>query len=300
MQDKYVNPFTDFGFKKLFGEEPHKELLISFLNTLLPEKHQIQDLQYTRNEQQGASILDRKAIFDLSCVSLTGERFIVELQKAKQNYFKDRSLYYATFPIQEQAQRGDWDYKLAAVYTVGILDFTFEEDREAAEKPVMHFIQLKNQSGHVFYDKLTFIYLTLPYFQKTLTELQTDQDKWFYIFKHLHELQEIPPVLQGAVFLKLFEAAQIACFNPAERQAYEDSLKYYRDLKNVTDTAREEGWEEGREEGREEGISIGVERGKQEEQRKVILALSAKGLDAAFIADTLNLSVDFVQQVMAE
>lgn len=229
MQDRYVNPFTDFGFKKLFGEEPHKELLISFLNTLLPEKHQIQDLQYTRNEQQGASILDRKAIFDLSCVSLTGERFIVELQKAKQNYFKDRSLYYATFPIQEQAQRGDWDYKLAAVYTVGILDFTFEEDREAAEKP-----------------------------------------------------------------------AQIACFNPAERQAYEDSLKYYRDLKNVMDTAREEGWEEGREEGREEGISIGVERGKQEEQRKVILALSAKSLDAAFIADTLNLSVDFVQQVMAE
>jgi len=296
MQDKYVNPFTDFGFKKLFGEEPHKELLISFLNTLLPEKHQIQDLQYTRNEQQGASILDRKAIFDLSCVSLTGERFIVELQKAKQNYFKDRSLYYATFPIQEQAQRGDWDYKLAAVYTVGILDFTFEEDREATEKSVIHFIQLKNQNGHVFYDKLTFIYLTLPYFQKTLAELQTDQDKWFYIFKHLHELQEIPPVLQGTVFLKLFEAAQIACFNPAERQAYEDSLKYYRDLKNVTDTAREEGWEEGR----DEGISIGVERGKQEEQRKVILALSAKGLDAAFIADTLNLSVDFVQQVMAE
>jgi len=306
MQDKYVNPFTDFGFKKLFGEEPHKELLISFLNTLLPEKHQIQDLQYTRNEQQVASILDRKAIFDLSCTSLTGERFIVELQKAKQNYFKDRSVYYATFPIQEQAQRGDWNYKLAAVYTVGILDFTFEEDREAAEKQVVHFIQLKNQQRHVFYDKLTFIYLTLPYFQKTLAELETDQDKWFYIFKHLHELQEIPPALQGRVFRKLFEAAQIACFNPAERQAYEDSLKYYRDLKNVTDTAREEGWEEGREkgleegreEGREEGITIGIEQGRQEAQRKVILAMAAKGLDAAFIADTLNLSVEFVQQLM--
>jgi len=247
MQDKYLNPFTDFGFKKLFGEEPHKELLISFLNTLLPTKHQIQDLQYTRNEQQGNTNLDRKAIFDLNCISPTGERFIVELQKAKQNYFKDRSLYYATFPIQEQAIRGDWDFKLSAVYTVGILDFVFEEDRE--NQDVVHFIQLKNQNGHVFYDKLTFIYLTLPHFQKTLAELQTDQDKWFYIFRHLQELQEIPPTLSGEIFLKLFDAAQIACFNPAERQAYEDSLKYYRDLKNVTDTA----WGNGKEEGREEG-----------------------------------------------
>lgn len=273
MQDKYVNPFTDFGFKKLFGEEPHKELLISFLNTLLPEKHQIQNLQYTRNEQQGATSLDRKAIFDLNCVSPTGERFIVELQKAKQNYFKDRSLYYATFPIQEQAQRGDWDYKLAAVYTVGILDFVFEEDRDNRE--VVHFIQLKNQNGQVFYDKLTFIYLTLPHFQKTLAELQTAQDKWFYIFKHLHELQEIPSVLHEAVFLKLFEAAQIACFNPVERQAYEDSLKYYRDLKNVTDTA----WDEGKAEGLEKGLAEGWEKGLEQGERNKALEIACNLLD---------------------
>jgi predicted transposase/invertase (TIGR01784 family) len=253
MQDKYVNPFTDFGFKKLFGEEPHKDLLISFLNALLPEKHQIQDLQYSRNEHQGVSLLDRKAIFDLNCVSPSGERFIVELQKAKQNYFKDRSLYYATFPIQEQAQRGDWDYRLAAVYTVGILDFVFEEDRQAHDREVVHTIQLKNQNGQVFYDKLTFIYLTLPHFDKTLEQLQTTQDKWFYIFKHLHELQDIPPILHESIFIRLFEAAQIACFNPTERQAYQDSLKYYRDLKNVTDTAREEGREEGWQAGKAEG-----------------------------------------------
>lgn len=286
MQDKYINPFTDFGFKKLFGEEPHKELLISFLNTLLPAKHQIQDLQYTRNEQQGATILDRKAIFDLNCVSPTGERFIVELQKAKQNYFKDRSLYYATFPIQEQAQRGDWDYKLSAVYTVGILDFVFDEDRDNPE--VVHFIQLKNQNGHVFYDKLTFIYLTLPHFRKTLAELQTTQDKWFYIFKHLHELQEIPVVLHEAVFQRLFEAAQIACFNPVERQAYEDSLKYYRDLKNVTDTAREEGLAEGLEKGLEDGA-----KSKTLEIARNLLDV----LDDATIASKTGLSAAEVQQL---
>ena len=248
MQDKYLNPFTDFGFKKLFGEEPHKDLLINFLNTLLPARHQIQDLYYTKNEQQGTTSFDRKAIFDLSCITSSGERFIVELQKAKQNYFKDRSVYYSTFPIQEQAQRGDWDYKLSAVYTVGVLDFIFDEDRES--KDVVHFVQLKNQNNRVFYDKLTFIYLTLPKFNLTLKELKTNQDKWFYIFRHLQDLQDIPPELQGDIFVKLFEIAQLACFNAIERTAYEDSLKNYRDWKGIIETAQEEGREIGQEEGR--------------------------------------------------
>lgn len=147
----------------------------------------------------------------------------------------------------------------------------------------------------MFYDKLTFIYLTLPHFQKTLDELVTEQDKWFYVFKHLQELQAIPPILHEAIFLKLFEAAQIACFNPAERQAYQDSLKYYRDLKNVMYTAAQEGREEGREKGREEGISIGVELGKQQS----VLALYNNGFDATFIAKNLNLSLVTVEAVIA-
>ncbi len=260
LRDTYVNLFTDFGFKKIFGEEPRKELLISLLNTLLPQKHQIAALQYAKQEYQGDTALDRKAIFDLNCTSSSGERFIVELQKAKQNFFKDRSIYYATVPIQEQAQRGEWDYKLAAVYTVGILDFVFDEDHGSTE--VVHTVQLKNQHHQVFYDKLTFIYLTLPNFRKTLEELESLQDQWFYVFRHLHELTELPAKLQARIFQRLFEAAQIAQFNPVERQAYEDSLKYYRDLKNVVDTARAEGREEGRAEGLAEGLAEGEARGE--------------------------------------
>lgn len=298
MQDKYVNPFTDFGFKKLFGEEPHKELLISFLNTLLPEKHHIQDLQYTRNEHQGYTALDRKAIFDLNCISPAGERFIVKLQKAKQNFFKDRSLYYATFPIQEQALRGDWNYKLAAVYTIGILDFVFDEDRDTQGKEVIHTIQLKNQSGRVFYDKLTFIYLTLPHFRKELSELKTEQDKWFYIFKHLHEMQEIPPILHEAIFFKLFDAAQIACFDPTERQAYEDSLKYYRDLKNVVDAAEQKGREQGLEEGVQKGLEAGIQKGLEEGVKQAVVALHSNGFDAVRIASSLNISLEQVESIL--
>ena len=89
------------------------------------------------------------------------------MQKAKQNYFKDRSVYYATFPIQQQAKKGEaWNYELAAVYFVGILDFVFAENINNEE--VLHEVKLKNKFGHVFYDKLTFIYLEMPKFTKTL------------------------------------------------------------------------------------------------------------------------------------
>ena len=247
LKEKYINPLTDFGFKKLFGTEPNKDLLIDFLNQILPEKHNISELQYSRNEQFGQNDLDRKAIFDLYCVGKNGERFIVEVQKAKQNYFKDRSIYYASFPIQEQAKKGQWDYKLEPVYTVGILDFIFDEHKN--DKNLLHIIELKDQNCNVFYDKLKFIYIELPKFTKSEDELNNQFDKWLYVFKHLSELQKRPQKLQDRIFEKLFEAAEIAKFTADERDAYEESLKYYRDIKNVVDTSRQEGIIEGIEQG---------------------------------------------------
>ena len=91
LQDKYINPFTDFGFKKLFGTEPNKDLLIDFLNQVLPDRHKVADLSYTPTEQLGNTEPDRKAIFDLYCTSPSGERFIVEMQKA--NYEKSLKYY---------------------------------------------------------------------------------------------------------------------------------------------------------------------------------------------------------------
>ena len=127
LQDKYINPFTDYGFKKLFGSEPNKDILIDFLNQVLPEKHHLNDLTYAKSEQLGLTEDDRSAVFDLYCIGKNGEHFIVEMQKAKQNYFKDRSVFYTSFPIQNQAQKGEWNFQLAAVYLIGILDFTFTE-----------------------------------------------------------------------------------------------------------------------------------------------------------------------------
>jgi predicted transposase/invertase (TIGR01784 family) len=291
MKEKYVNLFTDFGFKKLFGEESSKTHLIAFLNTLLPAKHHIQELTYTNNEKLGATSADRKAIFDLHCTSTTGERFIVELQKAKQNFFKERSIFYATFPIQEQAEQGDWDFKLDAVYTIGILDFEFDEDKHQGNKDVVHTVQLKNQHNRVFYDKCTFIYLTMPNFNKSEDELETEQDKWLFLFKNLHQLQAVPKRLQQEIFISIFDKAQIAKFDPVERQAYEDSLKYYRDMNNVIKTAVMEASIEAR----QEGIELGKQEGEQAKAREIARNMLANGLEVALIAQLTGLTQDDIK-----
>ncbi len=268
-RERYINPLTDFGFKKLFGTEPNKMLLIDFLNQILPDR-KIKDLSYSSGEKQGLTELDRKAIFDLYCIGDKGEKFIVEMQKAKQNYFKDRSVFYASFPIQEQGKKNKWDYKLDPVYSVGILDFIFDDHKN--EKEFLHIVELKNQRCEVFYDKLKFVYLELPKFKKKEEELETHFDKWMYVFTHLSQLQDRPKKLQERVFTKLFEAAEIAKFTPKEREAYEESLKYYRDIKNVVDTSREEGLKEGMERGmKKRNIEIAKELKKNKVSTEIII-----------------------------
>lgn len=293
IKDRYINLLTDFGFKRLFGTEPNKELLIDFLNVMLPPQHTVQDVSYKNSENLGNTPIDRKAIFDIYCQSKTGEKFIVELQKAKQNYFKDRSVYYATFPIQEQAVRGDWNYKLSSVYTIGILDFVFDDHKD--DETLLHTVELKNQNCEVFYEKLKFIYVELPKFSKTVDQLESHFDKWLFLLKHLSDLETPPEALQEAVFERLFEVSKIANFSVAEQQAYENSLKYYRDLQNVVATSREEGVEEGI----AKGIEQGREQGRQEgiQQRTIAIARSCKeqGLDVETIMKITQLSREDIE-----
>lgn len=273
LQDKYISLLTDFGFKRVFGTELNKAILIDFLNTLLPEHHRIQDLSFKNNENLGSSIIDRKAIFDIYCQAESGERFIVEIQKAKQNFFKDRSVYYATFPIQEQAQKGDWNFELGFVYTVGVLDFIFDDHKH--DDTIVHVVELKNQHCEVFYDKLKFIYIELPKFKKTVDELNTHLDKWLFLLKHLAELSDRPNPLEEGVFRDLFAVAEIASFSQAEQDSYQNSLKYYRDMNNILDTSRQEGKEEGRIEGVELG-ELKAEARILDRDRSIILNLLSR------------------------
>ena len=291
LTEKYINPFTDFGFKKLFGEEPNKEILADFLNELLKkEEGKIVNLTYLKNEHLGSRENDRKAIFDLYCENEKGEKFIVELQKSKQNFFKDRTLYYSTFPIVDQAKRANWNYELKSVYTIAILDFVFKEDKNDLNK-YRYDIKLTDiDTCKVFYDKLTFIYLEMPKFNKSIDELKTRFDKWLYVLKNLNRLTSVPEKLQERIFNRLFEVAELAKFSKEELLSYEDSLKYYRDLNNSIDTAREEGMEVG--------IKVGKEAGREALKQETIIKIYVKGFTIEQISEILDLNINTVKSVV--
>ncbi len=238
---RFINPYTDFGFKKLFGEEANKDLLIDFLNQLLPQKHIIKKLTFRNVEKQSDVALDRKAIFDIHCLSETNERFVVEMQKAKIKYFKDRSLFYTTFPIKEQAEKGDWNFRLDPIYYVAILDFFYDEEKEKAK--VRREVQLKDQDCELFFDKLNYVFLQMPAFNKKKEELKSHYDKWLYFLKHLEHLEDVPEILKEPVFEKAFKVAEIANFSAEEYSAYQQSLLLYRDMVNMMKTKFDEGIE---------------------------------------------------------
>jgi predicted transposase/invertase (TIGR01784 family) len=291
MRARYVNPFTDFGFKKIFGEEASKPVLMDFLNALLPEHHRIVELSFKNTEQLGTTDLDRKAVFDIYCESSTGEKFIVELQKAKQNYFIDRTVYYSTFPIREQADKGNWNYNLKAVYCIGILDFTFNDyDTEPERHEVVHTIKLKDQHGKVFYDKLTYIYLELPNFTMPAERLETRLEQWLYFIKHLEDFETIPAIFSDAVFTQALETAAIASFRVADLDQYEASLKVFRDNKATYDYAVETAWDNGLQRGLQQGLEQGLEQGIQEGIQSVAKALKAQGIATAVIVASTGLS----------
>ena len=265
--ERYINPYTDFGFKKLFGTDMNKDLLISFLNALLHGEQSIKDITYLNTEHLGTQEIDRRAVFDVYCENEQGEKFLVEIQKGEQQFFKDRSLFYSTFPIREQAVKGkSWDYELKAIYTIGILNFTFDDKDNYYHHEVK---LLDTRTKEVFYDKLTFIYLEMPKFNKSELELETMFDKWMFVLRNLSGLMERPAALQERVFERLFKAAEIAGFSKRELYEYEDSLKVFRDWYSVVKTAEKKGHVKGYEEGEKKGFKEGEKKKQQEIARNL-------------------------------
>lgn len=255
---RYINPYTDFGFKKLFGEEANKDLLIDFLNQLLPSHHQIANLFFKNVEQLPDLPTERKAIFDIHCKAFSGEHFVVEMQKAKINFFKDRSLFYLTFPIREQAKRGEWDFSLTPIYMIAILDFEYDEEEE--RRKFLRHVQLKDQDCDVFYDKLHFKFIQMPMFNKEEHELVTHFDKWIYFLKKLETFDDIPAILNEPIFKKAFKTAEVANMSPEQRNEYEQSRLSYLEVKEAVNTAEMDGRKKEKHEIAKELKKIGVDK----------------------------------------
>ena len=331
--ERYLNLGTDFAFKKIFGTEANKELLIHFLNCLLDLKKgaKISDITYLNTEQQPKKKGKRKAIFDVYCETNHGERFIVEMQKNSQKHFKDRSVFYSTFPIQELSERTkDWDFQLPKIYVIGVLNFTFNKSKP---NKVIYKVQLKDDDNEVFNENLSFVYIEIPKFRKRINELETFMDKWLFLIKNLHSLKNRPMEVQNRIFNRLFSTAEICNLNEFEFMKYSRSLKDYRDWHNTLNHAieketakitrrisaklrkevreevrkevREEGIaiglatgrEEGRAEGREEGWAEGRVQGAKNTQKEIARKMLNKGMDINSISELSGLTIEEINGI---
>lgn len=286
------------GSPTIFGTKPNKDLLIDFLNSLFNGEQVIRDVTFLNSEHVGDVYSERKAIFDVYCENEQGEKFIVEMQNAFQKFFKDRSLYYATFPIREQAKKGaDWNFELQHVYIVALINYDLCEESFSKDR-INHDVGLLDKHTHrVFNDKLTFKYVEISKFDKGIDQLETNFDKWLYVIRNLSRLDRQPCRLQDEVFNRLFSEAEIARFNKSELKEYEDSLKAYRDIKNSIDSAEEKGEKRGIEKGIKLGIERGMGKGRMLQSQEMAKIMKEAGEPISKIAKYTGLSVEKINEL---
>ena len=280
----FIDPSTDWGFKRIFGD---KELLINFLNSLLEGERVITDLRYMNNERIPKQKDERKVVYDLYCETDTGEHIIVEMQKRLQEFFKDRALYYSACSIAEQGIPGDWNYKLTPVYGVFFLDFNLNND--VSDYYCKDVSLVEKYSGKVFSDKLRHIYIELPRFLKSESDCDSFFEYWIYNLANMKQMKEISFKDRDAIFGRLEALASQANMTKEERAQYRHEWKIYNDYFNCLDTAKKQGVEEGIAQGRAEG-----EQRKNLENAK---KMKIKGYPLDDIADITGLTIEEIEKL---
>ena len=283
---KFINPFTDWGFKKIFGQEVTKDILITFLNSLLEGEHVITDLTFLDKEQLSETKDMRGIIYDVYCTTDKGERIIVEMQNRDQTHFIDRTTLYIAKAIANQGQKGSWDYELDAVYGVFFMNFkSMELDNDKLRTDIV----LSDKETHkMFTDKVRMIYLQLPCFTKSEAECNTLFDCFIYTLKNMEILDRMPFMAKNAVFKKLAEIADVNTLTQEEHEKYDSSIKVLRDNIAVYQGAIREGEMKGM----EEGIKTGLAKGRQEGRIETIKMLLASGMPIEQIATALNVDIE--------
>jgi predicted transposase/invertase (TIGR01784 family) len=295
----FLNPRTDFGFKKIFEDE---SILISFLNEILPEK--VVQVEYLLPEQLGFKPENRKAVYDVYCKNDKGKRFIVEMQATPQPNFAERGLFYASHSILSQAPKGKvkkinkkgeekktpWDYSIDGVYVVGILDFELFTEESAKNIVIEHIQLVRKKANTVFTDKLGFVTIELPKFDKKREELSTMQDKWLYSLKNMELLPEYPKEMEENVFKELYKKAEIDNLTEEEMKTYQKSVLEYDDVilsMNYVEELSEK-----------RGLEIGIEKGRKDEQIKFVRNCYKHNMSIDEIAKLTGLKVEQVSAIL--
>ena len=301
----YMDPLTDFGFKYLFGKELNKDILIDFLNTLFQGTKIITDLTYNNTESNGEGVSNRDVYFDLLCTGVDGEQFIIEMQRKLQPHFMDRCVYYSSRIINEQAPSTGqkWDYKIKGVFLIGILDF---ELNIPTGNHYLTPVQLVNMNtNETFYPKLGYLFLELSKFDKQVNELANDLERWCYVLKHLHRLNQMPKYLNKRVFQRIFQLAEVINLKPEERIMYDRNLKAKRDYENTIDYAVQVAVEKAVEEAVEKAVEKAVEEVEEKaaakenaEKKRLINQMFANGLSMEMVCKITGMIESDIEKIV--
>ena len=291
---KFINPFTDIGFKHIFGREISKDVLIAFLNDLLVGERHIADISFMDKEDMPEMANGRVVIFDILCRETNGAYFIIEMQNQYQDFFLDRSLYYLCRSVTRQGIKGkDWEYEIFPVYGIYFLNFIIP--------PFVSFrtdvILADRATGEAVNRKFRQIYLSMPYFTLEQDECKTDFERWIYILKHMDTFDRMPFNAQKAVFDKLLDIADVSKLDEKERARYDEALKIYRDYYGTINSAKRQGRKEGEEKGRAEGLAEGIEKGKVEGKAEGLAEGKAKLRTAAHGMKDLGIPIENIAKI---
>ena len=251
-EGRYINPLTDYGFKKVFGE---KDIMIAFLTDLLAPKSPIEDIIFIDKDLAADSEETRGVIYDLRCRTANGSEFIVEMQNKGQLKFSDRILFYLSRSFSSQERKGNstWDYELNPVYGVFCMNFHMKGLKPQA----IRTIQLRvDETGEVFSEKLKAFTLELPDYKDKPTEYpKTQVEYWLYNLVNMETMTTtLPFQAQQPIFGKMGGISELVRMSEEERVKYNVSLDTYRTNLSVMKNERAEGIEEG--------IGIGIRQGK--------------------------------------
>ena len=297
IEARYIDPMVDWSFKRLFGTEVNKDILIEFLKVIFPE-FDIEDITYLPTEQLGIMEKDRRAVFDVICRASDGKEFLVEVQRGAQEHFFERALFYTSFPILKQGKKAlakeesdtkkPWNFQLDGVFFLGILDYKHLEDNRIEHRYWLR----EGTTGETMTDKLKFVFVEVAKFDKSEDELTTDLDKWLYMLKDLSRLLDRPAALRDKIFKRFFDAAEFASLDDEDKKKYISNMQTARDTYNQIEYAKKKGREEGLMEGREEGI--------EKRSREIAINMLNNGIPVQTISTCTGLSEEEVAKIQSE
>ena len=245
IEGRYLNPLTDYGFKKVFGE---KDIMIAFLTDLLNPASPIEDVIFLDKEMEADGEDMRSVIYDLRCKTQDGGEFIVEMQNKGQTHFSNRILYYLSHAISEQGEKGtSWNFDLHPVYGVFFLNFHMK----GLKPQSIRTIQLKvDETGEIFSEKLKAFTLELVDFKDKPEAYPKSQiEYWLYNLVNMESMTEaLPFQTQQPIFSKMGGISELSHMNSEERRKYFNSLNKYRTNLSVMQNEHDEGFTEGRNE----------------------------------------------------